>query len=99
AQEQEETQRELRRQMELEEKRAASGSIQVNSNPTVTSPEPVSPAIITPEPIIEPLATIVEEKKEDDITAALQKLKSLFENQLISREEYDAKKAEVLSRI
>jgi hypothetical protein len=99
AQEQEETQRELRRQMELEEKRAASGSIQVNSNPTVTSPEPVSPAIITPEPIIEPAATIVEEKKEDDITAALQKLKSLFENQLISREEYDAKKAEVLSRI
>jgi hypothetical protein len=97
AQEQEETQRELRRQMELEEKRAASGSIQVNSNPTAPNSE--SQTITATEPVYEMAAHIAEEKKEDDITSALQKLKSLFENQLISREEYDAKKAEVLSRI
>jgi Bacterial PH domain/Short C-terminal domain len=97
AQEQEETQRELRRQMELEEKRAASGSIQVNSNPTAPNSE--SQTIIATEPVLEMAAPIAEEKKVDDITSALQKLKSLFENQLISREEYDAKKAEVLSRI
>ena len=99
AQEQEETQRELRRQMELEEKRAASGSIQVNSNPTVTVSDPVAQPIIAPEPVIEAKVPMVEEKKEDDITTTLQKLKTLFENQLISREEYEAKKAEVLSRI
>lgn len=98
AQEQEETQREVRRQMELEEKRAASGSIQVHSNNSPT-PEPVTSPIATPEPIVEPQPPVVEEKKEDDITVALQKLKMLFENQLISREEYEAKKAEVLSRI
>jgi len=92
AQEQEERQRELRRQMELEEKRAASGSIQVNSNPT-----PLMNASI--EAVVESEPPALEVKKEDDITAALLKLKSLFESQLISREEYEAKKAEVLTRI
>ena len=66
---------------------------------SITPTEPLAPQIITLEPIIEPVAPMVEEKKEDDITSALQKLKTLFENQLISREEYEAKKAEVLSRI
>lgn len=105
AQEQEETQREIRRQMELEEKRAASGSIQMNSTQTI--PEAFPPQIPTvpilessvePQPIIEP-QPVVEEKKEDEITAALLKLKTLFESQLISREEYESKKAEVLSRL
>ncbi len=86
AQEQEEIQRELRRQMELEEKRAASGSIQVNTAP--------SQDIKTPEPEI-----VQEEKKEDDIMASLSKLKILFDNQLISRDEYEAKKADILSRM
>jgi predicted Zn-dependent peptidase len=36
---------------------------------------------------------------EDEITASLKKLKTLLENELISQEEYDAKKAEILVRL
>lgn len=99
-QEQEEIQRELRRQMELEEKRAASGSIQVG---TTITPEQatIEPIPNNQHPVQEEIIVKVEEEKkeEDTITLALQKLKTLFESQLISREEYEAKKAEVLSRI
>lgn len=102
AQEQEETQRELRRQMELEEKRASSGSINVNS---VNTDQPS--AIITPsdtitnnQPIVSEITPpSIEEKKTDDITTSLTKLKTLFENHLISRDEYESKKAEILSRM
>jgi hypothetical protein len=101
AQELEETQRELRRQMELEEKRAASGSIQVHSStsPLESNPIITSPLVCDLPLVKEPLSAVVDENKEDDITAALLKLKALFESQLISREEYEAKKAEVLTRI
>lgn len=98
AQEQEETQREIRRQMELEEKRAASGHIQVNAAPIQNEPTNVPQQIVENTTPPEPMP-LVEEKKEDDITASLQKLKTLFENQLISREEYEAKKAEILTRL
>ena len=36
---------------------------------------------------------------EDEITQKLQKLKTLYEKQLISQEEYESKKAEILSRL
>lgn len=36
---------------------------------------------------------------EDEITQKLQKLKTLYEKQLISQEEYENKKAEILSRL
>lgn len=98
AQEQEEIQREIRRQMELEEKRASSGSIQLNNTPNPVFETPINN---TPIYTIEssPQSTLVEETKADDITSALQKLKTLFESQLISREEYEAKKAEILNRL
>ena len=35
---------------------------------------------------------------EDEITLKLQKLKNLYKKQLISQEEYENKKAEILSR-
>jgi len=99
AQEQEETQREIRRQMELEEKRASSGSINL-STPTVNTPVAEAPAEIAAAPVIDSEPIIVPEvKKEDEITAALIKLKNLFESQLISREEYETKKSEILSRL
>jgi hypothetical protein len=87
AQEQEEKQRELKRQMELEAKRAGAQRI------TVSAPMPSSPA---------PQAAAPEEPKpaaDDEITASLKKLKTLFENALITQEEYDAKKAEILARL
>lgn len=36
---------------------------------------------------------------EDEITLKLQKLKSLYEKQLISQEEYESKKADILSQL
>lgn len=101
AQEQEEVQRELRRQMELEEKRAGSGSINVTSAiseqvpPTISHQESITVSNLTP--VNEPV--VIEEVKADDITAALTKLKVLFDSHLISRDEYESKKADILSRM
>lgn len=81
AQEQEEIQKENRRQIALEEKRAAAGNVTV----TTGTPTPVSAHVAQP--------TI------EDPLHSLQKLKSLLDNQLITQEEFDSKKTEILSRI
>lgn len=86
AQEQEEKQREYRRQLELESKRAGAQRITVSA-PLPSSQAPQSPAQEEPKPV------------EDEITASLKKLKTLFEAELISQQEYDAKKAEILARL
>ncbi|WP_245729208.1 PH domain-containing protein [Niabella drilacis] len=78
AQEQEEKQRAYRRQLELEDKRAAAGNISVT-----TGAQPQQAA--TPQ--------------TDDPLSALQKLKTLLDNNLIEQSEFDAKKAEILSRL
>lgn len=39
------------------------------------------------------------EEIEDEVTAKLKKLKSLFEKQLITQEEYETKKADILSQL
>lgn len=85
AQEQEEKMTEYRRQLELENSRArASGGITVNTAPeTKKQPEPERET----------------ENKKDDPVASLRKLKELFEQDLISREEYEKKKAEILERM
>ena len=36
---------------------------------------------------------------DDDISSKLKKLKSLFENELITQEEYDAKRKEILDEM
>ncbi len=91
AQEQEEVQRELRRQMALEEKRAAAGNVSVNA-----APQETHQPLLQPE---EPTVTAPPTQPQDELTVTLQRLKNLFENGLITQEEYDAKKADVLSRI
>lgn len=78
AQEQEEKQREHRRQLELEDKRAAAGNISVT---TATQSQPVAA------------------QQADDPLVALQKLKTLLDSNLIEQSEFDAKKAEILSRL
>lgn len=80
AQEQEEKQREYRRQLDLEDKRAAAGNINVSAG------QSTGPAISQKNP-------------EDDPMASLKKLKSLLENDLISQQEFDTKKAEILARL
>ncbi|MDI3319001.1 PH domain-containing protein [Pinibacter soli] len=81
AQEQEEIQKEVRRQRDLEEKRAAAGRLVVSG------------------PMGQSQTGADQQKQQDDPAVVLQKLKTLLDNQLISQEEYDAKKAEVLSRM
>jgi uncharacterized protein YoaH (UPF0181 family) len=97
AQEQEEIQREARRINELEEKRATSGSINVTS--AISEQQQPTPSVTESANTISETQNIVEEKKGDDITTALTKLKTLFDAHLISRDEYESKKADILSRM
>ncbi|MVN89552.1 PH domain-containing protein [Mucilaginibacter aquatilis] len=55
------------------------------------APEPAPAAIPAPAPIIE--------TKPDELTEKLKKLKMLFDNGLISQEEYNQKKMELLSEL
>lgn len=79
AQGKEEEQREIRRQRDLEEKRAAAGGVTV----TATMPNQTADNNI----------------KQDDPMIALQKLKTLLDNGLVTQQEFDTKKAEIISRL
>lgn len=46
-----------------------------------------------------PFLTSAEPEAEDELTLKLKKLKSLFEKQLITQEEYESKKADILSQL
>jgi hypothetical protein len=89
AQERKEEERELRRQRDLEEKRAESGSYNFEHAATA------QPAALEPEPVIAP--QIHEEPKKDELTEKLKKLRMLFDQGLISQDEYNSKKLELLS--
>jgi len=93
AQERKEEERELRRQRELEEKRAESGSFNFEhaSSAATAEPEPVvaTPAVSVP--------LVVHEEPKDELTEKLKKLRTLFDHGLISQEEYNHKKLELLS--
>ena len=93
AQERKESEREARRLRELEEKRAESGSLQFDQAAPVSFQPPVP---VMPQPVPTPPAP-VEEPKKDELTEKLKRLKTLFENGLISQEEYNHKKLELLS--
>jgi len=99
AQERKEAEREARRLRELEDKRAQSGSVQFE-----TPSQPVAAAAVQapaqPTPVVEapkPAAASAEVIKSDELTEKLKKLKTLFENGLISQEEYNHKKLDLLS--
>jgi hypothetical protein len=100
AQERKEAEREARRQRELEEKRAESGSIQYEQHAQPQTPafEVAAPVQQTqPEVKPEPVAAPQAEVKPDVLTEKLKKLKTLFDNGLISQEEYNQKKLDLLS--
>lgn len=93
-QDRKETEREERRQRDLEEKRAASGSIQIET----VKPAPIELPVYEPYTVVEPESIKpIEEPKPDELTEKLKKLKSLFDSGLISQEEYNQKKMELLS--
>ena len=91
AQERKEEERELRRQRDLEEKRAESGSFNFEHANAAQQAEH------QPEPIVTAPATVHEEPKPDELTEKLKKLRSLFDHGLISQDEYNQKKLELLS--
>ncbi|TDX82955.1 PH domain-containing protein [Epilithonimonas xixisoli] len=80
AQAKEEEMIEFRRQKELEDKRATSGAITVNTQPEQKEePKPETPT--------------------ENPMETLMKLKAFLDNDLISVEDYEAKKKEILSRM
>ncbi|GAA4105093.1 PH domain-containing protein [Mucilaginibacter panaciglaebae] len=91
AQERKEAEREARRLRDLEEKRAESGAVQFEHQAQAFQPTPpVSPS--QPAPVVQQ-----DEVKPDVLTEKLKKLKTLFDNGLISQEEYNQKKLDLLS--
>jgi len=113
AQERKEVEREARRQRDLEQKRAESGAVQFDNPgrtttaqqvfaaqapvaaPQIPTPAPVAPPVPTPAP--EPVVQQAAAPKPDELTEKLKRLKMLFDNGLISQEEYNAKKLDLLS--
>lgn len=89
-QEREQEEREERRQRDLEEKRAASGTITSDLNRFASSIPSSQPAA-APKP--------AENTAPDELTAKLKKLKMLFDNGLITQEEYNQKKLDLLSEL
>lgn len=93
ANEQLEAYKELLHQQKLEENRAM-------ATPSAPTPQPfidVAPIeITTPEPI--QIAEVVEEP-EDETTLKLRKLKTLYDKHLITQEEYETKKANILDSL
>ncbi|MDB5008676.1 MAG: hypothetical protein JWQ84_1151 [Mucilaginibacter sp.] len=100
AQERKESEREARRLRDLEEKRAESGAVQFENASRMAAQQPVVPVQPVPEaeqvhvPVTPPVQEI---PKPDELTEKLKKLKMLFDNGLISQEEYNHKKLDLLS--
>ncbi|MDB5011426.1 MAG: hypothetical protein JWQ06_2215 [Mucilaginibacter sp.] len=96
AQERKEAEREARRLRDLEEKRAESGSLQFENPAAFTAFQAATPTQ-QPAPVQPPAPVAHEEQKPDELTEKLKKLRTLFDNGLISQEEYNHKKLELLS--
>eukprot|EP00388_Colpodella_angusta_P036466 GDKK01038950.1.p1 GENE.GDKK01038950.1~~GDKK01038950.1.p1 ORF type:complete len:214 (-),score=17.07 GDKK01038950.1:531-1172(-) len=92
ANEQLEAYKELIRQQKLEENRASASAINV---------PPVQASFQTPIEIEE--AVVIQQPKleeaEDETTLKLRKLKTLYDKQLITQEEYESKKAAILDSL
>jgi hypothetical protein len=95
AQQRKEDEREARRLRDLEEKRAESGSINFGEHANAQA-QPTPAPVPEPAPVVA-ASPVQEAPKQDELTEKLKKLRTLFENGLISQEEYNAKKLELLS--
>jgi hypothetical protein len=82
---------------ELEERRSSTSPVTVNAvvAEPVIEPEPVpffsQPPVVPPTPVVE--------EPEDETTLKLRKLKSLYDKHLITQDEYEAKKADILDSL
>ena len=96
AQERKESEREARRLRDLEEKRAESGAVQFENPSHAVAFQAVSAPVQQP-PVVQPEPAVHTEPKADELTEKLKKLRTLFDNGLISQEEYNNKKLDLLS--
>lgn len=100
AQERKEQEREARRLRILEEKRAESGAIQLeNERRAIQQPLFAATPAPQPEPTLVPFVQTPQPQRvvsPDELAEKLKKLKMLFENGLITHEEYNNKKQELL---
>lgn len=87
--------KEQQRQTDLEERRSSTSAVTVNA--VVTEPVEESVALFSQSPVTPPAVQI--EEPEDETTLKLRKLKSLYDKQLITQEEYEAKKADILDSL
>ncbi|QJD98462.1 hypothetical protein HH214_17405 [Mucilaginibacter robiniae] len=90
---------ERRRELKLREEQ---------TKPPVSAPKPTTEQpvfqhqtapVFTPPPPVQTASAPVKEEKPDELTEKLKKLKMLFDNGLISQEEYNQKKMELLSEL
>jgi len=92
ANEQLEQYKELLRQQLLEENRAAATAVNIPApSPTPTFNLPIEEAEVIPQQKIE--------EAEDEATLKLRKLKTLYDKQLITQEEYEQKKSAILDSL
>lgn len=85
--------KEQQRQAELEERRSSASPVTVNTVAAEPIEEPVAFFSAPPAPVV-PV-----EEPEDETTLKLRKLKSLYDKHLITQEEYEAKKADILDSL
>ncbi|TKC07398.1 PH domain-containing protein [Pedobacter frigoris] len=88
--------KEQQRQADLEDRRSTTSPVTVN---TVATPEPIE----EPQAFMPPAASFTPpvpvEEPEDETTLKLRKLKSLYDKHLITQDEYEAKKADILDSL
>ncbi|KQC00466.1 PH domain-containing protein [Pedobacter sp. Hv1] len=90
ANEQLEQYKEMMRQQQLEENRASAASVNVPPIQTIIDLPIEEAEVIQPQVIAE---------AEDETTLKLKKLKTLYDKQLITKEEYERKKADILDSL
>jgi len=92
ANEQLEAYKELIRQQKLEENRASASAINVPPvQASFQAPIEIEEAVVIQQPKLE--------EAEDETTLKLRKLKTLYDKQLITQEEYESKKAAILDSL
>lgn len=92
ANEQLEQYKEMLRQQVLEENRASASTVNIPVAPQNHAIElPIEEAVVIPTPQIE--------EPEDETTLKLRKLKTLYDKQLITQEEYESKKSAILDSL
>jgi len=89
--------KEQQRLTDLEDRRSATPPLPVNI--VSATPEPTAEMQVSVPPAAAPVAPAPVEETEDETTLKLRKLKSLYDKHLITQEEYEAKKADILDSL